>query len=177
MALKVEGVVDRGMHAEEALGRSRRFEPLHLALSAPYRLMRILRAIVLPEPLLMRAGQLQLPKRRTIGAQLIGHQQFRHKPLLSEKPALAATPPGRRGGAAQACRGPRLRGRRHARGISACQRSRQHLVQVPSIARPRTALPSRRAITGPNFSTQLRDHFSRERRAPARRADPQRLGS
>jgi hypothetical protein len=58
MALKVEGVVDRGMHAEEALGRSNRFEPLHLVLSSPYRLMRILGAIVLPEPLLMSAGQL-----------------------------------------------------------------------------------------------------------------------
>jgi hypothetical protein len=33
MALKVEGVVDRGMHAEEALSGSSRFEPLHLALS------------------------------------------------------------------------------------------------------------------------------------------------
>ena len=35
MALKVEGVVDRSMHAEEALGRSSRFESLHLALSSP----------------------------------------------------------------------------------------------------------------------------------------------
>jgi hypothetical protein len=58
MALKVEGVMDRGMHAEEALGRPSRFEPLHLALSSPYRLMLILGAIVLSEPLLMRAGQL-----------------------------------------------------------------------------------------------------------------------
>jgi hypothetical protein len=56
MALKVEGVMDRGMHAEEALGRSSRFEPLHFALSPPHRLMRILGAIVRPEPLLMRAG-------------------------------------------------------------------------------------------------------------------------
>jgi hypothetical protein len=58
MALKVECVVDCGMHAEETLGRSSRFEPLHLALSSPHRLMRILGAIVLSEPLLMRAGQL-----------------------------------------------------------------------------------------------------------------------
>jgi hypothetical protein len=35
MALKVEGVVDRGMHTEEALGRPNRFESLHLALSSP----------------------------------------------------------------------------------------------------------------------------------------------
>ena len=58
MTLKVKGVVDRGMHAEEALCRSSRFEPLHLALPPPHRLMRILRAIILPEPLLMRADQL-----------------------------------------------------------------------------------------------------------------------
>ena len=57
MALKVEGVVDGGMHAEKALGGSSRFEPLHLALSSPYRLMRVLGPIVLPEPLFMRAGQ------------------------------------------------------------------------------------------------------------------------
>ena len=58
MALKIEGVVDRGMHAEEALRRSSRFEPLHLAFSSPYGLMPILGAIVFAEPLLMRAGQL-----------------------------------------------------------------------------------------------------------------------
>ena len=58
MALKIEGVVDRSMHAEEALGGSSRFEPLHLALSSPYRLVRILGAIVFSKPLLMRAGQL-----------------------------------------------------------------------------------------------------------------------
>src|ERR1700740_253180 len=46
MALKVEGVVDRGMHAEEALGRARRFEALHFALSSPHRLMRIFDPIV-----------------------------------------------------------------------------------------------------------------------------------
>src|SRR5689334_18173654 len=77
MALKIEGVVDRGMHAEETLGRSSCFEPLYLALSALHRLMR-LGAIVLPEPLLMRAGQLQLPERHAVGAQLVGYRQFRH---------------------------------------------------------------------------------------------------
>jgi hypothetical protein len=34
MALKVEVIVDGGMHAEEALGGSSRFESLHLALSS-----------------------------------------------------------------------------------------------------------------------------------------------
>ncbi len=60
MALKVEGIVDGGMHAEEALRRSSRFEALHLALSSSHRLMRILRSIVFPEPLLMMAGQSEI---------------------------------------------------------------------------------------------------------------------
>ena len=41
------------MHVEEPLSGSSRFEPLHLALSSPHRLMRILGTIVRPEPLLM----------------------------------------------------------------------------------------------------------------------------
>jgi hypothetical protein len=57
MALKVEVVVDGGMHAEEALGRSSRFKPLHLALSSSYRLMRVFGPIVALEPLFMRTRQ------------------------------------------------------------------------------------------------------------------------
>ena len=90
MALKVEGVVDGGMHAEEALSRSGRFEALHLALSSPHRLMRILGAIILSEPLLMGTGQLQLPERRAVGPQFVGYQQFRHKSLLPKKLAHQA---------------------------------------------------------------------------------------
>jgi len=44
IALNVEGVVDGGMHAAEALSRSSRLEALHFALSSPHRLMRILAA-------------------------------------------------------------------------------------------------------------------------------------
>jgi hypothetical protein len=58
MALNVEGVVDRGMHAEEALGRSSGFEALHFALASPHRLVRVLGAIIFSETLLMRAGQM-----------------------------------------------------------------------------------------------------------------------
>jgi len=57
MALKVEGVVNGGMHAQEALSGSSRFEPLHLALSSPYRLMRVLRPIVAPKPLFVPTAQ------------------------------------------------------------------------------------------------------------------------
>jgi hypothetical protein len=48
VALEVEGVVDGGMHAQEALCGSSRFEALHLALSPPHRLMRVLSPIVPP---------------------------------------------------------------------------------------------------------------------------------
>jgi hypothetical protein len=41
MALKVEGVVDGGVHAEKTLGGVSRLEPLHFALSSSHRLMRI----------------------------------------------------------------------------------------------------------------------------------------
>ena len=57
MALEIENIVDGGMHAEEALGGSSGFEPLHLALSSSHHLVRALRPIVFPEPLFMRTGQ------------------------------------------------------------------------------------------------------------------------
>jgi hypothetical protein len=46
MALDVKSVVDGGVKRQEALGRSGRFETLHLALASTNRLMRILRPIV-----------------------------------------------------------------------------------------------------------------------------------
>ena len=64
VALKVETVVNGGVHAEEALGRSSRLEPLQLALASSHCLMRILRPIVVPQPLLMRTGQPETPERR-----------------------------------------------------------------------------------------------------------------
>jgi hypothetical protein len=39
MALKVEGVVDGGMHAEKTLGGASRLKALHFALSSSHRLM------------------------------------------------------------------------------------------------------------------------------------------
>src|ERR1700730_4259627 len=51
VALKVKGVVNRTVSAEEALGGSSRLEPLQLALAASDCLMRILPPIVLFQPL------------------------------------------------------------------------------------------------------------------------------
>ena len=85
MVLNIEIVVDRRMYAEKALGGSCRFKPLHLALSSSHYLMRILRPIVASKPLLMRAGQPQMPECRAIGAQLVSNQQFRCKALFLEQ--------------------------------------------------------------------------------------------
>jgi hypothetical protein len=49
--------MDGGVDTEEALRRSGRFEALHLMLSAPHRLMRILSTVVCPQSLVMTAGQ------------------------------------------------------------------------------------------------------------------------
>ena len=85
MALKVEVVVDGGVHAEEALGGSSRLEALLLALLSSHGLMRILRPIVFPEPLLMRTGQPETAERRGVGAQFVGDQQFRREAVLLEQ--------------------------------------------------------------------------------------------
>src|SRR6202140_4732452 len=51
VALKIECVVDGGMHAQKALGRARRLEPLHFTLSSSHDLVGILGAFVLPPSL------------------------------------------------------------------------------------------------------------------------------
>jgi hypothetical protein len=80
----VEGVVDGGMDVEKTLRRSRRFEPLHLALSA-HDLMGVFSAIVFSEASFMRAGEAQLPESRAVGAQLVGDQQLRYEALFLEQ--------------------------------------------------------------------------------------------
>src|SRR6266481_8953768 len=134
--------MDRGMYVQEALGGSSRFEALHLALSSPYRLMRVLCPVVLPKPLFVRARQSQAPERRSVGAQLVSHQQFRCKPLLSEK---LAHQPQRRPAVAAALH-------QHVEDLafvvdgtpeihSLAGDADHHLVQVPSVAWARTAPP------------------------------------
>ena len=82
MALQVEGVVNRSVHAEKALGGSSRLEALHFALASPHCLMRVFRPIVIPQPLLMRKGKLETPERRGVGAQLVVTSTFRAKPCF-----------------------------------------------------------------------------------------------
>ena len=60
MALEVEGVVEGAVDAEKALCGIGRFEAPHFALPPSQDLVRVLGAIVHPQPLLMPAGQAEL---------------------------------------------------------------------------------------------------------------------
>jgi hypothetical protein len=98
-----------------------------------------------------------MPERRGVGAQLVGYQQFRREALLLEKLAHQS----QRGSAVA----PTLN--QHIEDLTLMIDGTpevhplagdpdHHLVQMPSVARPRATSSQRRAITGPNFSTQLR---------------------
>src|SRR5260370_18918959 len=52
--------------------------------------MGVLGAIVLPQPLVMRASQAKVPERRSIGAELVGSQRLRRETLFSEQLAPGA---------------------------------------------------------------------------------------
>src|SRR3954467_3988263 len=92
MALQVEGVVDGGMQAEKSLRGSGRLEPLHLALSPSYDLMRVFGPVVHAPSLLVPAGQAQSPECRAVGGQLVRDRQLRREALLPEQ--LAHQPLG-----------------------------------------------------------------------------------
>ena len=99
-------------------------EPLHLALSSPHDLMGVFSAIVFSEAPIVEAGEVQLPKSRAVGAQLVGDQQLGCEALFLEQ---LAHQPGCRLGIAptlnEHVRGPRPHGRRRATGTSAFRRS------------------------------------------------------
>lgn len=87
VALQVEGVVVGGTDGQESLGRARRFEPLELPLASPDRRMRMLRAIVLSQSLLVPRTQADIPESRRVGSQLVRHNNGWRSPLLLEKHA------------------------------------------------------------------------------------------
>src|SRR3954454_17875650 len=92
MALQVEGVVDGGVQAEKSLRGSGRLEPLHLALSSSYDLMRVLGPIVHAPPLLVPTTQAKSAKSGGIGGQLVRDRHLWRKALLPEQ--LAHQPLG-----------------------------------------------------------------------------------
>src|SRR5260370_4098760 len=108
--------------------------------------MRMLRPVILPKLLLMPTGQSETPKRRGVGAELVGDQQFRRETLLLEQ--LAHQPQPRTGVASALDQHvedlalvidgtPQI----HALAGDA----HYQLVEMPAVARPRATLaqPSR----------------------------------
>ena len=75
MALEVEGIVDGGMHAQNALRRC--LTPSHY--------LRILRPIVFSQALLMVAGKPEMPEGSAVGAQLVGRHPGRREALFAEQ--------------------------------------------------------------------------------------------
>ena len=110
MALKIERVVDRCVDERKPLRRFRRFEPVHFSLSPSDRQVRVLRAIVGPQPLghgarqsRDRGARLRMSgacRSRSSGAQnLVVSSVFG---TTSERLIWSADPE-------RACRAPRLR--------------------------------------------------------------------
>ena len=85
MALMVERIVDGGVHAEEALGRSSRLEPLHFVLSPSHELVGVLGPIIFAEPLVVTTGQMEFSERGAVRPQFVGHDQPGCEALLSEQ--------------------------------------------------------------------------------------------
>src|SRR5215471_5034104 len=119
--------------------------------------MRVLRAIVLPQPLLMTAGQAQTAERRGVGAQLVGDQQFGDEALLLEQ---LAHQPQRRPTVPSALD-------QHVENLALVVDGTPENIRLPAIrstisSKCQRSLGrgrrwrSRRAIAGPNFSTQRR---------------------
>ncbi len=85
MSLNVEGVVDGGVHGEEALGRAGRLEALHLPLSSPDRLMGVFGPVVGPEPLFVATAETELSAGTAIRGELVRHEDLRGEALLPEE--------------------------------------------------------------------------------------------
>jgi hypothetical protein len=160
MALEVEGVVDGGVDAETALCGASRFEALHFPLPSSHDLMRVLGRIVHPQPLLMSAGQAELPECGGIGAQLVGDRPLGRKALLLEQ--LAHQPHGR----------PLIPARLDqqiedfALLIDGTPQvhppagdPHDHLVEVPPVARPRPSLAQASRDRGTEFEHPAPDRF------------------
>src|SRR3984893_8542876 len=115
------------MHTEKALGRSSRFEPLHLACSSSYHLVRVLGPIVLAKLLFMVARQPDVVEGSAVGAQLIGYHHLWREALFSEQLANQLE----RRNACLACVEPAHRGSRPSWSTA-----RHRYIHLPAIRRP-----------------------------------------
>ena len=158
MAAGGKGIGDSGVGSEEALGRARRAEALHLPLAQSDRDMRALRAVVLALALDVLGAEAEFTSGSAIGPQPVGDELLGRYALASSAAcASGAGPRPCRVGSGPACPAPRPRCRPHARNTSVrpaiftnissrCQR----LLDGPRRRR------SRLAISGPKRATQTR---------------------
>jgi hypothetical protein len=160
MALEVEGVVDGGVDAEKPLRGTGRFEALHFPLPPSHDLVRVLGAIVHPQPLLVTAGQAKGLERGGIGAQLVGDRQLGRKAPLLEQ--FAHQPHGR----------PFIPARLYQQienfvllvnGTPQVHAPagdpHDHLIEVPSVAPPRPPLPQASREERAEFEHPTADRF------------------
>jgi hypothetical protein len=119
--------------------------------------MRVLGPIIPPQSLLMRTGQAKVPKSRAVRTQLVGYQQFRSEAQFLEQ---LAHQPQRRAFVALALD-------QHIEDLAfvvdgapqvhpPAGDPNHHLVEMPSVARARPALPQPAGDQGTKFQHQRR---------------------
>ena len=152
MALEVEGVVDGGVDAEKPLRGAGRSETRHFPLLPSHDLVRVLGAIVHPQPLLMTVGQAKGLERDGMRAQLVINRQLGPKAPLLEQ--FAHQPHGRPFIPArldQQIEDLALLVDGTPEIYAPAGNPRDHLVEVPSVARPGPPLPQASRDRGTEF--------------------------
>ena len=157
VALHVAGVVNCSVNVEEALGRSSRLEPLQLALASSDCLMRILCPIILAEPCL--CGQAGRRRRNAEASErslsVISNLEAQPCFLSSLRISRNAARVSRRRWTSMSKTSPLWVHSTHRYIRSPAIRTTISSRCQQSLGRGRY-WRSRRAITGPNFSTQRR---------------------
>src|SRR5580700_3276820 len=128
--------------------------------------MGVLGAIVLPQSLFMTAGQVHVPKTRSVGAELVGRQQFRREALFLEKLAHQSE--------RSRLVAPALN--QHAENLALvvdgapqvhplAGNANHHLVEVPPVARAWAAPSQLTCDPGPEFQNPAPHRFIRNLQA------------
>jgi hypothetical protein len=72
----IEGAAGGGMNQTGSAELSGRLEPLHLELTSPHRLVRILGSVVWAQPLLMASGKSKFRLGSSVRSQLVRHEHL-----------------------------------------------------------------------------------------------------
>src|ERR1700724_3199769 len=85
MSLYIECVVNGRVGGNKTLSRLDCFETLHLSFSSSTRLIRILRAVVGAQSLLVQSREANFAKRRSVGSEFVGDDYRRNEALTSKQ--------------------------------------------------------------------------------------------